>query len=149
MMLLATMVAEAQINIGGNVYGGGNAGNTGGSTSVTVYAGDINDVFGGARIANVEGSAFVHIDGEHASNYIVVNKVYGGNDIAGTIGKTDKGEPSESKVLPDELTQKTENGIDNTWDAFVRISTKTVTTGTGDDAVTTEADDAKEIYKRR
>ena len=139
-------IVNSQIVIGGNVYGGGNAGKTGGSTSVTVHAGDINAVFGGARMANVEGSAFVHIDGEHASNYIVVNKVYGGNDIAGTIGKTDEGEPSKSKVLPTELTQKTENGIDNTWDAFVRISTKTVTTGTGDDAVTTEAADAKEVY---
>ena len=142
MMLLATMVAEAQISIGGNVYGGGNAGNTGGSTSVTVYAGDINAVFGGARIANVEGSAFVHIDGEHASNYIVVNKVYGGNDIAGTIGS--------STTIPTKLTEvgteKGKNNIDNTWNAFVRISTKTTTTGTGDEAITTEAADAQKIY---
>ena len=127
LLLLTGKQLQAQIIIGGNVYGGGNAGDTGGSTSVTLHAGDVNAVFGGARMANVVGSAFVHIDGEHASNYIIVNKVYGGNDIAGTIGKTPEGKPSESKVLPDELTQKTENGIDNTWDAFVRITCKSST----------------------
>ena len=81
--------SQAQITIGGNVYGGGNAGDTGGQTKVTLYAGDINEVFGGARMANVGGSAFVHIDGEHASKYVVVNKVYGGNDIAGAIGTSE------------------------------------------------------------
>jgi hypothetical protein len=66
---------QAQITIGGNVYGGGNAGSTKGSTKVTVHAGDINAVYGGARMANVEGNAFVNIDGEHASDYILINKV--------------------------------------------------------------------------
>ena len=122
LLVLTGQQAVAQIVIGGNVYGGGNAGDTGGSTAVTVLAGDVNAVFGGARMADVGGSAFVHIDGEHASNYIVINKVYGGNDIAGTIGSK-----TESKVLPDVLTQKTENGIDNTWDAYVRISSKSST----------------------
>ena len=84
---------QAQITIGGDVYGGGNAGNTGGSTNVTVYAGDLNNVYGGARQANVGGSAFVNIAGEHMSDDIVINKVYGGNDIAGTVGK--------SNVLPE------------------------------------------------
>ena len=91
MFLFATAV-QAQITIGGNVYGGGNAGNTGGSTNVTVYAGDLNNVYGGARQANVGGSAFVNIAGEHMSDDIVINKVYGGNDIAGSVGK--------SNVLP-------------------------------------------------
>ena len=122
LLVLTGQQAVAQIVIGGNVYGGGNAGDTDGSTAVTVLAGDVNAVFGGARMADVGGSAFVHIDGEHASNYIVINKVYGGNDIAGTIGSK-----AESKVLPDVLTQKTENGIDNSWDAFVRISSKSST----------------------
>jgi hypothetical protein len=142
-------MAQAQINIGGNVYGGGNAGKTGGSTSVTVHAGDINAVFGGARMANVEGSAFVHVDGEHASKYIVINKLYGGNDIAGTIG-TSADIPTElTEVIKDNMTDKEKEGknnIDNTWNAFVRISTKTTTTGTGDEAITTEAEGAQKIY---
>ena len=95
-MLLGVMTAQAQINIAGNVYGGGNAGDLGGKTEVLVYGGDIHQVYGGARQANVGGSAFVHIDGEHASKYIVIDKLYGGNDIAGTIGA--------SAEIPTELT---------------------------------------------
>ena len=119
MLLLTATAVQGQITIDGNVYGGGNAGDTGGSTKVTVHAGDINAVFGGARMANVAGSAFVHVDGEHASDSILINKVYGGNDIAGTIGS--------STTLPTELTDTTENKIKYTWNAFVRTSTKTTT----------------------
>ena len=126
---------QAQITIGGNVYGGGNAGATKGSTKVTVHAGDINAVYGGARMADVEGNAFVNIDGEHASDYILINKVYGGNDISGTISAT-------NAAVPEELTQKTENKIDGTWDAFVRVSTKTETV----EGKVQETDDAKKIY---
>ena len=117
------MTAEAQIVIGGGVYGGGNAGDTGGKTQVNVYAGDINEVFGGARMANVAGSAFLHLDGAHASNYILINRAYGGNDIAGTIGT-----PNTTFDLPKDalnnpiLTRTTENGIDGSWNAFVRIT---------------------------
>ena len=126
---------QAQIVIGGNIYGGGNAGNTGGKTQVNIYAGDLHNVYGGARQANVGGSAFLHIDGEHASNYIVIDKAYGGNDIAGTIGA--------SAAIPTELTEvgtadPGKNNIDETWNAFVRISTKM----DGED----EADDAQKIY---
>ena len=106
-VLLSTIVAQGQIKIGGNVYGGGNHANVEGSTKVTVASGDIgavmnpnakrplNDpqgkVFGGARMANVGGNTLVHIDGksdvaEGTPNYILINQVYGGNDIAGTIG---------------------------------------------------------------
>ena len=125
----------AQITIGGNVYGGGNAGSTKGSTKVTVHAGDINAVYGGARMADVEGNAFVNIDGEHASDYILINKVYGGNDISGTISAT-------NAAVPEELNQKTANKIDGTWDAFVRVSTKTKTV----EGKEQETDDAKKIY---
>ena len=120
MMFLTATAVQAQIVIGGSVYGGGNAGDTGGKTTVNVYAGDIHAVFAGARMANIGGSAFVHIDGEHATSYILADYVYGGNDIAGTIGT--------SANLPTELTQvgteAGKNNIDNTWNAFVRISTK-------------------------
>ena len=68
----------AQIKIGGNIYGGGNAGDVDGNTAVTLYAGDLNRVFGGARMANVGGHAFVNIDGKKASSYILINQVYGG-----------------------------------------------------------------------
>ena len=142
MMLLSTMTAQAQITIAGNVYGGGNAGELGGKTEVLVYGGDIHQVYGGARQANVGGSTFVHIDGEHASNYIVIDKLFGGNDIAGNIGTSAK--------IPSELTAvgtaEGLNNIDESWNTFVRTSTKTVTTGEGDNAVTTEADGAQKIY---
>ena len=132
-MLLAATAVRAQITIGGNVYGGGNAGGTGGNTKVTVHAGDLNEVYGGARQANVTGNAFVHVDGEHASSYILINKVYGGNDISGTIS-------GSSNTTPDELSQKNDNKIDETWSAFVRISTKLK------DDKKTEATDAQKIY---
>ena len=143
----------AQIKIGGNVYGGGNKGNVDGSTRVTVLAGDIGAVdkdatrpledprgrvFGGARMANVGGNTFVHIDGKSElegdlatkSNYIVVNQVFGGNDIAGQIGTA----AAVGEAMPTELTavKKTEadnsdpkkNAVDNTFNSYVRISTK-------------------------
>ena len=74
LLCLSATLMQAQITIGGNVYGGGNAGKTGGNTTVTVHAGDLNRVFGGARMADVKGRAFMNIDGAHASNYIVINR---------------------------------------------------------------------------
>ena len=117
LLLLAGMQTYAQITIGGCVYGGGNEGKVDGNATVTLRAGDIHKVFGGARMADVNGRAFVHIDGEHASNFILIDYVYGGNDISGTIGT--------SPLLPTELSQTSMNQIDETWNAFVRISHKT------------------------
>ena len=127
----------AQITIGGSVYGGGNAGDTGGSSSVTVYAGDINNVFGGARMADVKGSAFVNIDGEHASDHILITSVYGGNDIAGMIGESDNTPKAVPEALTEVGTTAGKNAIDNTWDAFVRTSrsTKEVDGKTVDDKI--------------
>ena len=134
LLCLSASLVQAQITIGGSIYGGGNAGDTGGSSKVTVHAGNLHAVFAGARMANIGGSSFVHLDGEHASDYILADYVYGGNDIAGTIGS--------SQDLPTELSEvgtgEGENDIDNTWNAFVRISTKM----NGD----VEADDAQKIY---
>ena len=145
-VLLSTMVAQGQIRIGGNVYGGGNHAQVEGSTKVTVKAGDIGavmdpdasrplddpqgKVFGGARMANVGGNTFVHIDGEHATDYILINQVYGGNDIAGTIGTGTV--PTELTAvksamppsLPEGKTADDYNDVDNTFNSFVRISTK-------------------------
>ena len=124
LLCLSATLMQAQITIGGSIYGGGNAGDTGGSSKVTIYSGNLHAVFAGARMANVGGSSFVHLDGEHASDYILIDYVYGGNDIAGTIGS--------SKKLPTELTKVGTgtgmNDIDSTWNAFVRISTKTTAT---------------------
>ena len=98
MILLSTIVAQGQIKIGGNVSGGGNHAEVRGNAKVTVLKGDIGAVmdpnavrpladpsgrvFGGARMANVRGSSFVNIDGENATGYILINQVFGGNDIA-------------------------------------------------------------------
>ena len=139
------MQAQAQIKIGGNVYGGGNEGDVGGNTAVTLYAGDLNKVFGGARMADIDGRSFVHLDGEHASDYILINYVYGGNDISGTIGKMTDTNASVA-TMPGELTKAAENGISNKWDAYVRISTKTTTTGEGENTKVVEAEGAQKIY---
>ena len=51
-------------------------------------------VFGGARRANVEGHTYVRIGAENHD--VVITAVYGGNDIAGTIGT--------HHTKPDEIT---------------------------------------------
>ena len=133
LLCLSATLMQAQIVIGGHVYGGGNAGETGGNSTVTIREGDLNRVFGGARMADVKGRAFVNIDGAHASDYIVINRLYGGNDIAGTIGKS-------TEELPDEIkNHASNNNVDTSWNALLLISTKTNTDGT-------EADDAQKIY---
>ena len=147
MILLSTIVAQGQIKIGGNVYGGGNHANVEGSAKVTVKAGDIGavmdpnaerpladpqgKVFGGARMANVGGNTFVHIDGENATDFILINQVYGGNDIAGQIGTA----AAVGEDVPTELTaikradhdedadDPKRNAVDNTFNSYVRIST--------------------------
>ena len=153
------MVAQGQIKIGGNVYGGGNHAEVRGSSNVTVKAGDIGAVldpnasrpladpqgrvFGGARMADVKGSSFVHIDGENATGYILINQVFGGNDIAGKIGKgKDVGEdiPTElSAVLRGEETKEThpkKNAVDNSFNSYVRISTKATSNHYTEDEIT-------------
>ena len=133
LLCLSVSLMQAQITIGGNIYGGGNAGDLTGKTTVNIYAGDLNRVYGGARMADVGGRAFMNIDGAHASGYIVINRLYGGNDIAGTIGKS-------NDELPDVIKpHAAANEVDNTWNALMLISTKTKADGT-------EADDAKKIY---
>ena len=110
---------QAQIKIKGNVYGGGNQGDVAGSTAVTVRGGDFNRVYGGARMADVGGNAFVHLDGASASSYTIINYVFGGNDISGTI----KGE-AETCSVPSLLTHAGDNHIDETWNTFVLVSSK-------------------------
>ena len=152
MILLSTIVAQGQIKIGGNVYGGGNHAEVKGSTKVTVKAGDIGavldpratrplddpqgKVFGGARMANVGGHTFVHIDGEHATDYILINQVYGGNDIAGTIGTAmtvGESKPTELTAIKredhsEDADDPKRNDIGDTFNSYVRVSTKTAYT---------------------
>ena len=118
-ILLTTMMAQGQISIGGNVYGGGNKGKVGGSTSVTVKSGDLNKVFGGARMADVGGNAYVNIDGKNATGYMVINYVFGGNDIAGNIGTA----KAVGESLPTEIDGNAD-GVDDTWNTYVHISSK-------------------------
>ena len=127
LLCLSASLVQAQIVIGGNIYGGGNAGDTGGSSKVNIYAGNLHAVFAGARMANIGGYSFVHLDGEHASDYILADYIYGGNDIAGTIG-TSAEIPTELTEVGDKDVDPTKNEIDNTWNTFVRISTKTAAT---------------------
>ena len=133
-MFLGAVTAQAQITIGGNVYGGGNAGDMNGKTTVTVRAGDIyGSVYGGARQANVGGHTFVNIDGENMSGDILINYVYGGNDIAGTIGTSvlptktvQKINQATSEITYEEvplLTEAAANGIDNSYNSLI-LTTK-------------------------
>ncbi len=130
-LCLSAPLVKAQIKIGGNVYGGGNAGNLGGKTQVTIYAGDLNKVYGGARQADVAGSASVQVDGEKMSGDITINYVYGGNDIAGTIGKSDE--------IPAWVTEQEGYGIDNTYNTFVGTTPeRKESSGTGEEQTTTQ-----------
>ena len=129
--LLLTLVspqAQAQITIGGNVYGGGNQGDLGGNTSVTIRTCEIQgSVFGGARMADVGGRTFVHIDRENAiAGETLIKTVYGGNDIAGIVGKNVDANATTTAALPAELTEvgttKGKNDINDSWTTFVRTS---------------------------
>ena len=111
----AAEVTDASVVIAGNVYGGGSEGDVEGNTTVHVQGGDMNAVFGGARMADVGGRTLVNIDGAAATSYIVSNYVYGGNDISGSVGNS---------TVPAEIERETENSVDESWNSFIRISTK-------------------------
>ncbi|MBO7067156.1 MAG: hypothetical protein J6W52_00510 [Bacteroidaceae bacterium] len=120
--------APKTVKIGGNVYGGGNKGDVDGNATVTIKGGTLNKVFGGARMADVGGRTFLHVDGEHATTDVFIVEAYGGNDIAGTIGQS-----GEATTVPTELTgvltgsetketNPEKNEIDETWKTFVCTS---------------------------
>ena len=113
------LLSSAQIKVGGNVYGGGNKGAVKGSTNVKVRQGDLQKVFGGARMGNVSGNSYVNIDGKNAEGYMVINHVYGGNDIAGKVGTGE----AVSEGLPAEIAGN-EDHVDNTWNSYVHLSSK-------------------------
>ena len=122
--LLFSTSSRADINIVGNVYGGGNEGDLTGHTEVVLRGGTIEgDVYGGARKADVGSYAFVNIDGQHAGDDILVRTVYGGNDISGSIGNVGDGTmpfvPSAKTAKADAPEWTTTAAIDKTWNAFV------------------------------
>ena len=87
-------------------------------------------VYGGARQADVKGSTSVSIGADHHD--VLINAVYGGNDISGKVG-------TGSEVPAGFQEKAAENGVDETYNTFVRICPeKETTTGTGDEAVTTQ-----------
>ena len=96
-----------------NVYGAGNQGNVGSSSTVTLKGGTIKgDVYGGARMADVAGRTFVDVN---ATSALLVSGVYGGNDVSGTIGKSD--------ALP--FSPSLSDAITTDWNSFVRIANNT------------------------
>lgn len=130
-----SMYAQAQLVIGGNVYGGGDLADVDGSTEVQVISGDIEgSLYGGARMADVKGSTLVNIDGtatapegkEFVQNYILIDRVYGGNDISGNIGSMSAiGDNARFNALTSAqglLSDAANDGVDATWNAFVHIS---------------------------
>ena len=123
-----TPTPSTGISIGGNVYGGGNEGDVDGSTTVTMKAAEVQgSVFGGARKADVGGRAFVHVDGANTTGgEIMLKNVYGGNDIAGTVGKNIDPTLTTTTALPTQLTEvgtaPGKNNINDSWVAFVRTS---------------------------
>jgi hypothetical protein len=127
---------QPQIKIGGSVYGGGNEGDVDGSTTVTIRYGQIQNVYGGARMANVGGRAFVNLDGEHGEGVMLIGSVYGGNDISGTVGTNVDPDDTDVDEVPAALTDvlrsgetqtqyPNKNAIDNSWNAFIRSSKRT------------------------
>ena len=69
-----------------NIYGGGNQAELGGNTSVVLRGGDLRgSIFGGARMADIQGYSDVFVDATNIKTDLVVNYIYGGNDISGSI----------------------------------------------------------------
>lgn len=92
LMLSATMI-RAQINIHGKV-------------------------FGGACQADVGGRTFVDIGADNFD--VVINAVYGGNDVSGSIGTTS--ETAKDQPFTPGVNTESKTYIDNTFDAYIRTN---------------------------
>ena len=120
-----------------NIYGGGNEAELVGTTSVTLKGGDIQStVYGGARVANINGYSLVNIDGEHATNDLIIKAVYGGNDIAGniTIPSGNHWSWIRNLAVPSVCTEASGNGVNGNWNAFVTSTPSTDDPGDPNDA---------------
>lgn len=102
---LQTMGATAQDaathGVWNKIFGGGKMGDVvaesrlvpglqapaGVGTTVRIFSGQFNEVFGGSRIADIEGGSFVEINDKGQDHFhTVINRVYGGSDVSGNIG---------------------------------------------------------------
>ena len=128
---LAYVFGNSHVKIEGGyiiqkVYGGGNQADLMGHTMVELLGGNIRarGVFGGARMADVCGYSHVLIDGANLKNDLLVNHVYGGNDVAGKIAPSETWDwtklASPNMVRP--FKPLADGVVDNTWNAFVRIT---------------------------
>lgn len=92
--ILTVTGADAQIVIGGGVYGG-------------------------ARQADVKGSTFVNVGADHHD--VLISYVYGGNDISGSIGYSDDIPADIEDEVTNGITD-VENKNNKHYNAFVRVS---------------------------
>ncbi len=98
---IATPMDAVNNCIWGSLYGGGREGSVvrhskllpdveephENGTHVRVWSGQIDKVFGGSRIGNVEGASFVDINDRGENHFhTIIRSVYGGNDLSGTLG---------------------------------------------------------------
>ncbi len=93
-LMLTAQGADAQIVIGGGVYGG-------------------------ARQADVKGSTFVDVGADHHD--VLISYVYGGNDISGNIGYSEDIPAAIEDELSNGITDE-EGKNKNHYNAFVRVS---------------------------
>ena len=107
------------------VFGGGNQADLMGHTKVHLLGGNIRarGVFGGARMANIYGHSYVLVDGANLKRDLLINNVYGGNDVAGSIMSSETWawtkQTSDNMATP--FSPKTA-GVDRSWNAFVHIT---------------------------
>ena len=93
-LMLTAQGADAQIVIGGGVYGG-------------------------ARQADVKGSTFVDVGAAHHD--VLISYVYGGNDISGNIGYSEDIPAAIEDEVTNGITDE-EGKNKNHYNAFVRVS---------------------------
>ena len=93
-LMLTAQGADAQIVIGGGVYGG-------------------------ARQADVKGSTFVDVGAAHHD--VLISYVYGGNDISGNIGYSEDIPAAIKDEVTNGITDE-EGKNKNHYNAFVRVS---------------------------
>lgn len=99
-----TSARDAQSHaVWGKVYGGGRMGDVQmqsqlmpsyrsprtAETHVRVYSGYVGEVFGGARMANVENGTWVEINDRSTEHFhTMIGRVFGGSDLSGKIGSS-------------------------------------------------------------
>lgn len=122
----------------GKVYGGGRMGDVcmqstliptyrsprTAETHVRVYSGLVGEVFGGARMANIENGTWVEINDRSTEHFhTMIGRVFGGSDLSGKIGSSQQ----ISKIRQDTIRTNTYVSIteqqhaDGTYSGFPLI----------------------------